>query len=651
MGGLGLLTALTGMGKRRYNLRQPWLAIVHGLGVGLVGFEIWSNMTTTIEPWFQGTVFLILVMMGTFLTCTYSQKSDERKPAILEILIVAILAVALVYVILENKRFVERWPWTDPLSWQDMALGIMLIVLTLEMCRRSIGLPLVIVALVFIAYSFLGPLFPGSFWHKGMSFKEFVDTMVFTTNGLIGSPIRAVVTYVFMFVLFGTALELSGGADFFFKLARAISGRSVGGPAKIAVVSSGFYGSISGSPTSNVLTTGAFTIPLMKRLGYPPTFAGAVEATASTGGALLPPVMGSAAFLMVEFAGIPYLEIVLAGALPALLYYLGVYLQVHFRAVKMNLGKMDDATAQRDSVLNVLKDGFHHLIPFAVLMYLLFEGYTPTTMGLYTTAAVVVVSWFRGKENRMGPRRLWGLMVKTSLMTVEVSAASAAAGLVAGGLMLTGLGGKLTSIVFQAAGGELVVILAIVALAVTLLGMGMPAPGAYALGAVFTAPALAAAGVGTLMAHLFIVYYASLSAITPPVAVAAFAASALAQANPNTIGWLAVKLGFVGFILPFMFVYQPALLLRGEWAYVLLSVPTAIIGVVALASAFEGWMLYRASWPQRALLFAGGLLLVYPGLATDLTGLGAVAVASVPQAITWFRTGHARPAVASQSSG
>ena len=408
---------------------------------------------------------------------------------------------------------------------------------------------------------------------------------MFTTDGVFGVPIQVAASYVFLFVMFGSLLSHAGGADFMFQLAAALTGKSPGGPAKIAVVSSGMYGMISGSPTSDVATTGSVTIPMMKRLGYTPRFAGAVEVAASTGGAALPPVMGSAAFILAEYTGIDYRNIVLAAIIPGVLYYLGVYLQVHLRAVRQGLRGVDEV----DPVLETLKTGWVFIVPLIVIMIALLLGYTPTYVAVYGTIALVVASFFT-RKTRMTPTKMLEGLGETTLRMLPVVGACAAAGLVIGGLTMTGLALKTSSLVLLVAGSGSIMLLLVGAGISIILGLGMPTPSAYILAAVLVGPAFAASGLPVLSSNMFLLYFALLSALTPPVAVAAFTASAIADEDAMKIAITSVKLASVGFIIPFFFVWNEALLAQGSGLQITVAALGGIVAVTLLALAAEAKM-------------------------------------------------------------
>lgn len=575
-----------------------------------------------IAPWTLTVLFLTGMMALGFLTTGAFEDSDRARPSRLDLALTLLALATGAYFAFHAERIVDRIVLLDPLTAPDLFFATLIFVLTLEVTRRATGLGLLAVVLAFVAYNLLGHRLSGVLQHGLIDFRHFLEITVFTTDGIFGLPVRVAATYAFMFVLFGTLLEACGGGKFFFDFAAALAGRKAGGPAKIAVVSSGMYGMMSGSPTADVVTTGAITIPIMKRLGYSGRYAGAIEVAASTGGSILPPVMGTAAFIMVDFTGIEYREIAFAALVPALLYYISVYAQVHFSARRRNLGQLDAERVPR--MVSTLRDGGLFLVPLVVLTAALLYGYTPTMVAVYGCLAVLAVAMLRA-STRIGPPGLIKVLSETCYRMVPVAGACAAAGLVIAGITMTGLAAKFAHLVYGITDAQLLPTLLVAAALTVVLGMGMPTPSAYILGAALMAPMIENLGVPVLGTHMFILYYAVMSALTPPVAVAAYAAASIADDNPLYIAALAVKFALAAFIVPFVFVYAPELLLQGPWHATALTLGTAIPGFIILAAAIEGF-LFRplAAW-QRLLLAAAGLALVLPSMRLALIGAGVYA--------------------------
>jgi TRAP transporter 4TM/12TM fusion protein len=561
-------------------------------------------------------LFLSGMMALGFLTTGAFADSGER-PTLPDLALALASAATGLYFAVHAGRIVDRIVLLDPLGGADLFFATLMFLLTLEITRRATGLGLTAIVLIFVAYNLLGDRLTGVLQHGEIGLQHFLEITVFTTDGIFGLPVRVAATYAFMFVLFGTLLEACGGGKFFFDFAAALSGRKAGGPAKIAVVSSGMYGMMSGSPTADVVTTGSITIPIMKKLGYSGRYAGAIEVAASTGGSILPPVMGTAAFLMVDFTGIEYRDIAFAALLPALLYYLSVYAQVHFSARRRGLGRLAEERIPR--MAGTMRDGGMFLVPLVVLTVALLYGYTPTMVAVYGCLAVLAVAVLR-PSTRIGPVGLVKVLSETCYRMVPVAGACAAAGLVIAGITMTGLAAKFSHLVYGITDAQLLPTLLVAAALTTVLGMGMPTPSAYILAAALMAPMLEQLGLSTLVTHMFILYYAVMSALTPPVAVAAYAAASIAEDNPLYIAALAVKFALAAFLVPFVFVYAPELLLQGPWHATLLALGTAVPGFIILAAAIEGFLFRPLAGWQRLLLGAAGLALVLPSMRLAVIG-------------------------------
>jgi TRAP transporter 4TM/12TM fusion protein len=576
-----------------------------------LGALITLGIVGTTTFWFVDLFSMTIVFLGAvlclvFLSVGASPTSDPERIPMLDVVLAALALSTSAYLLIEVERIARRIALLDVLTPADLFFGSVLLVLTLEATRRTVGLGLTVIVLGFLGYNLWGDAIPGVLGHGKIDYRHLLDILVFTTDGIFGVPVRVALTYVYLFGLFGAFLHRAGGGDFFFNLAAAVTGRSPGGPAKIAVVSSAMYGTISGSPTADVVTTGSVTIPMMKRLGYSGALAGGVEVAASTGGAILPPVMGSAAFLMAEYTGIPYQAIVVAAIVPALLYYLSVYTQVHLRSVKLGLQGVDPSDIP--PLRETLKQSAIFVVPLVVLVSALIAGYSPSYVAAFATLAVVVATMFK-RSTRLGLRDVYETFAEAALRVAPAVGACAAAGLVVGGITMTGLAAKFTDMIFLLAGQQALVSMIVAAMVVILLGMGMPVPSVYILAAVLVGPALTKLGLSTMAAHMFLLYFASLSAMTPPVAVAAFAAAPLAQANPLAIGMTAVRLSIVAFLVPFAFAYSEEILLRGAPLAVIAHIAAAVLAVFCLAFALEGQARRALGWPVRGLLGACGIAL------------------------------------------
>lgn len=592
--------------------------VVKPLGALVTAGIVYTTTIRIVDLFAMTIVFLGLMLAMVFLSTGATAHSDRRRVPFGDLLFAAASFAISAYFLFHNERIITRITLLDELSTWDVISGSALLLITLEATRRTVGLGITGVVLAFLAYNLWGHHLAGLLGHGVIDYRHFLDIMVFTTDGIFGVPVRVALTYVFLFGLFGTFLSRTGGGDFFFDLAAALSGRSPGGPAKIAVTSSGLYGTISGSPTADVVTTGSITIPMMKRLGYPSALAGGIEVAACTGGSILPPVMGSAAFIMAEFTGIPYAEIALAAIVPALLYYACIFLQVHLRSLKLGLGGLDESRIPH--LADTLKRGGLFAVPLAALVVALLLGYSPVYVAVAGTVALVAVAMSRA-HTRLRLRDVYEILAETSLRVVPVVAACAAAGMVVAGLSMTGFGAKVVGLIFLVAGDHLFPALIVSALITILLGMGMPTPSVYILAAVLIAPALTRLGATPMAANLFLVYFASLSAMTPPVAVASFAAAPIADANPVAISVNAVRIAITAFLLPFSFVFSGDLLLAGDAWSIVVGCLCAAAGVAFLCTGAEGYWRQPLSWSRRIALAAAGL-----GMLTPWTGARAAAL-------------------------
>lgn len=616
--------ALIGTGVRRPLSGKLGMAVKSFAALVAIGV-VYTTTIVYIDLFVMTVIFLSAILALLFLMYSASPNSRLDRPSFLDWVFTLASIVVGVYFAMEAGRIAQRITLLFPLETVDLVMASALLFLTIEATRRTVGIGLTSVVMIFVAYNLFGHNLPAGFGFRQVSYNHFLDIMMFTTDGLFGVPLRVAATYAFLFVMFGTFLSRAGGAEFFYNFASSLAGRKVGGPAKISVISSGLYGTMSGSPTSDVVTTGSITIPIMQRLGYSKKLSGSVEVAASTGGSLLPPVMGSAAFIMAEYTGIDYRDIVIAGIVPALLYYLCVYTQVHLRSQKLGLkGLSKEETPELKSTLN---NGGLFIIPLVALSAALVMGYSPTYVAAIATAVVLAVAAVK-PSTRMGLVAIWLALGESTLRMVSVVAACAAAGLVIGGISMTGLGGKFADLVFMLAGNSTFLVLVISAILAIILGMGMPTPSAFILSAVLVGPTMLALDFSVLQTNMFILYFAVLSAMTPPVAVAAFAAAAIADAKPLEIAVGAVRLAITAFIVPFAFVYGDGLLMNGSTMNIVTSCVTAMIGVVLLSIGVEGYWKERLSTAARLGFGIAGLLFIFPSIIAIVIAL-ALFVASM----------------------
>ncbi len=586
-------------------------------------FHIFVAVDSSISVVQQRVIHVMAILLVYFLT-NMDKLAGKSKWRTLVNGVFFILAVVLaVYFIKGNTLSALSQRGVRGISQTDMVFGIILIVTILYVGWRSVGPALTILSLIFLAYAYFGRSMPDIIAHKGYSVKKITDYVAWTSESIFGSCIGASASFVALYIIFGELLNSFGAGQFFIDIAYALTGRMKGGPAEASVVSSALMGSINGSAVANVVTTGTFTIPLMKKVGYSPEFAGAVEAVASTGGQILPPVMGAAAFVMADLTGIPYSTIIIAAIVPGLLYYLSLGIAVYLQACKKGL---DSEEASRLPVVKeVLKKGWYHAIPIVVLIVaLLGFGLSPNTSAIYAMACLLVIGLINTlrKEKRLPIKEIGEALVSAAKTTVPVAIACACAGVVIGIVSMTGIGVKFTTIVFRVSGGNLFAMLLMIMLACIIMGMGLPSTAAYIIAASIGAPALIQAGIPLIAAHLFVFYFAIMSFITPPVAMSAYAASGIAKSSAGKTGLLAFMLGLAGFVIPFFYAYRPALLLVGAPAgEAIWCVIVATIATVNMSVAVIGYLKKNLNPVFRIALGAAALLLVLPLTWGDIAGL------------------------------
>ncbi|MBO1511555.1 TRAP transporter permease [Metabacillus bambusae] len=533
------------------------------------------------------------------------------------------------------------------LTTLDFAVGLIAILLVLEATRRAVGLPIMIIAIIFVLYGIFGEYMPGFLSHRGLSLDRLVQTMFFTTEGILGTPLAVSSTFIFLFLLFGSFLIRTGVGQYFNDLSIAIAGRSIGGPAKVAIFSSALQGTISGSSVANVVTSGAFTIPMMKKLGYKKEFAGAVEASASTGGQLMPPIMGAAAFLMVEFIGngITYWDIAKAAAIPAILYFAGIWIMTHFEAKRLGLrGLTKEEMPSRKEVFGKI----YLLIPILAIVLLLMSNITVTHAALYSILISIVVG-FINKAARMKFIDIIYALVDGARTALAVAAATAAAGIIVGIVTKTGLGLKLANGLIELSGGYLIPTLMLTMVAALILGMGSPTTANYVITSTIAAPAMILLGVPDLPAHLFVFYFGIIADITPPVALAAFAAAGVSGGEPIRTGIESSKLAIAAFIIPYIFVLSPELLMIDTtWTEVIWVVFTAMVGMIAIGAGVIGYWMRGMHWLERIIAVIVGLLLIYPESISDITGIIMFVVLLTLQYV-WKRNNTSKPKMSAQA--
>jgi TRAP transporter 4TM/12TM fusion protein len=584
------------------------------------------HLITSATPWIPAVhehraIHVAMMLTLGFIMYPFCSKSSYKKVAWYDWVLIAMSVAVPVYVCYNYIALLER---TGSPSMNDTIMATLLVLVILEGTRRMSGWALPILSILFIIYGLYGRNLPGLFAHRGYTWMQLSNQLFPNTEGIYGSSVSVAASFIFLFIVFGSVMNKSGMGAFFNDFAMALAGHTKGGPAKVSVVASGLLGSINGSAVANVVTTGAFTIPLMKKTGYSREFAGAVEASASVGGQLLPPVMGAAAFIMADILGVPYSKIIVHAAIPALLYYLGIIIQVQLRAGKNNLiGIPKD---QLPRVAAVLRDKGHLLAPLFTLIYLLlFSSVTVIFAAVITIVVTVIVACLK-KSTRMSFKDICDAMADGAKQTVPVAMACACVGIIVGVISKTGFGLNMSDAIITLGGRSLLLTLFFTMITCMILGMGVPSIPAYIITAAIAAPALGKLGIPDIAAHMFSFYFAMFANLTPPVALAAFAAAGLSGGNPMKTGYAAVKLAIAGFIVPYMFIYSPQLLLIDTSPAEGLRVAAgACIGVFMIGVAVEGYLFTAIHPVMRVVAFAGAMCLIDSGLKTDLIGVAVLA--------------------------
>ncbi len=656
--------------ESRHRELHGWqAAVIAVLAVAFSGFHIYTALFGVLDAHLQRAVHLGFVLTLVYLLYPFTKGMRRDRINPVDLLFVAASLACLGYLVMNYRSIVTQ---AGRLSPADVVVGTVGILLLFEAARRIVGLPMVIIAALFVLYALFGEQLPGVFAHKNISIRQIVNHLWFTIEGVFGIPLGVSATFVFMFLLFAAFIEITGVGKLFIDLGNWLAGWASGGPAKVAVITSAFEGMVEGSSVSNVVGSGSFTIPMMKKLGYRPEFAGAVEAAASTGGQLMPPIMGAAAFLMAEFLDVPYTTVAAAAAIPAVLYFFGIFAGVHFEAKKLGLRGMP--RRELPKFLYILRTEGINFIPLvAIIVLLTSSGFSLLRIALLATASAILApvvlflarlvwivatgkapAWsvrqpdqgaaarpsraatagrFVFDSVKAGVVQFFEALIKGARSALGVAVACALAGVIVGVVTRTGLGLKLASALVDIANGKLLLTMFFTMITSLILGMGVPTTANYIITSTIAAPALLMLGVAALPAHLFVFYFGIIADLTPPVALAAYAGAAIARANPFKTGVIATRLAVGAFILPYIFVSNPQLLLIGATPLgVVQAALTAAVGMTAIGAGLAGFLVSRLHWIERILLVVAGLLLVDPGLVTDIIGivvLGGIAAAQV----------------------
>ncbi|MDW7747583.1 TRAP transporter permease [Halomonas sp.] len=566
-----------------------------------------------IEAWHFGYPLILATVTGILLSWSYRQFRERLSPADMVLMVCALAVAGYLLVMYNSPLRASTGTSFAPMGISYAAIAGSLLIL--ELTRRVAGLALVAISAIFLVYVFAGPYLPGFLGYPGLSVGRFFS-QVYTDAGILGPTTAVSSTYIILFIIFAAFLQASKVGDYFVNFAFAAAGRARGGPAKVSIFASGLMGMINGTSAGNVVSTGSLTIPLMKKVGYPGRSAGAIEAAASTGGQIMPPIMGAGAFIMAEITGIPYTEIAVAALIPAILYFLSIYCMVDFEAARKGMRGM-----RKDEIplFSKLVKQVYLFAPIIILIAALFMGYSVIRAGTLATASAAVVSWF--SPHKMGIPAILRALQLAGTMAIQIIAVCACAGLIVGVISLTGVGARFSSLLLGLAGVSQLLALFFAMCISILLGMGMPTTAAYAVAASVVAPGLINIGIQPLVAHFFVFYFAVVSAITPPVALASYAAAGISGDNAMGTSVASFKIGLAAFIVPFMFFYSPAMLMEGSWMQILRVGVTATLGIVLLAATVQAWFFGPVKAWQRLVMLLGALCMIYGGIYSDVAGL------------------------------
>ena len=621
--------------SNKRSMTGMWDYIIKGICIVFAIFQLYTATFGVLDAHLQRAVHLAFGFVLIFLLYPARASWSRRSMHPLDILFAVVSATSALYIVVNYQELVLRAGMNNE---TDFIVGLVGTFMVFEAARRVVGWPMITVAFFFMVYAFFGPYIPGILAHRGVGVQEMFDHLFFTTEGIFGTPMGVSSTFIYLFILFGAYLETTGLGKFFIDIANAIAGWAAGGPAKVAVLSSGLMGTVSGSSVGNVAGTGAFTIPMMKKLGYRPEFAGAVEAAASTGGQLMPPVMGAAAFLMAEFVGVPYFDVVKAAVIPALLYYIGVWLGVHYEAKKYDL--KGTPREELPSFKKLFVEKGHLALPLIVIVYLLVSGFTPMRAALAAILLSICCASLRASTRITFRQGVQGL-IDGSMGVLGVLIACATAGIIIGVVTKTGVGLKVATALLDLSGGALLPAMFFTMITSLILGMGVPTTANYVITSTIAAPALVQMGVPVLAAHMFAFYFGIVADVTPPVALAAFAGAGIAGANPMRTGVNAAKLAIAAFIVPYIFVLAPELLMINATPFtVVYSGLTAVIGMWGASIAMVGFCQNLLNILQRAMFLVGGICMIIPGEITDAVGIGMIIAA-----FFWQKTNKVKGAI------
>lgn len=613
--------------QREYNLKglPKVLAVIISLtAISFSLFHLYTSGFGSLPSWQHRAVHVSFGLLLLFMLFPFSKSKGFRMYDLIPIFLSCLV---LIYTIFDYPAIEYR---TGQPNMLDLIIGTLLIVLVIEGVRRTNGILMSLLILFFLFYIFLGPYFPGLLGHQGYGYEKMIDTLFISTSGIFSTPVYTSSTVIVLFIVFGSFFLKSGAGKFFIDFAYLLVGKRRGGPALTAVASSAMLGTITGNGAANVAITGSFTIPMMKKIGYSPRFSAGVESVASQGGQLMPPIMGASIFIMAEMIGVPYIELIAYALIPAILYFLIAGTMVYMQAVKLGLKGASDEEIPK--AVEVWKRVYFFL-PIIFIIGLMVLGFSPIIAGLYSILITIGLSYIN-KENRMGWRDILACLESAAKSSMIVVSACAGAGIIVGSVVLTGLGTRFSRLAVNLSGENLVLLLILVMIASIILGMGMSTVSAYVILAVLAAPALIDLGVSPVAAHMFVFYYGVMSGLTPPVAITAYTAAGIAGSPPNATAFTATKIGLGGFIVPFMFVYNEALLLQAESTIVIISIITSIIGAASIVFFIQGYLIRKTTLIERVLFLSASIALIIPGLLTDTIGIVCLSIAIILQVFT-----------------
>ena len=611
--------------KKLLDSKQSWMdwvgKLIFIIGLAASCFHVYVSATGILEAYKMRTTHLMFLLPLTFLIYPMRKKGRFSQITVIDFVWFLATLASMVYLSqIAYPRLLMRIPFVSPATTLDYVVAIFLVIAVLEATRRVAGMGMVIVCLVALSYAFFGPYLSGKLRHTGTTVARMAEQMCLGTNGIFGSTVAASATYIFMFTLFGEFLEYSGAGQFFIDIAYAVTGKARGGPAKMAVVASGLMGMISGSSTANVVSTGTYTIPLMKKTGYRPAFAGGVEAAASTGGQIMPPVMGAASFLLAEYVGISYISLCAIAAIPAILYFIAIFVAVHFEAVRVGLKGLEPDEDSKSWKWLLIHQGYL-AAPIFVILITMLMGYSAYKAALYSILSILIILVVE-KRGRIDIKGIINTLARGGRSAVMIAVTCAAAGIVIGVSNETGIGVKFASIIINFGKNNLLLILPMVMIASIILGMGLPTSACYIMVAAIAVPALIKMGCSTMASHLFALYFGVFSGITPPVAISAYAAAGIAKASPMKTGWLSVGIALPAFIIPYVAIFNPALILEGTILETIWVIFLCLVAIVGMAGGGIGCVFMPFQFWQRIVLVAASIIfVVVPDLPVTLTCL------------------------------